>query len=451
MSKKINSKIHPALLHLSMNEIEDIYKRYMNKEDITVLCKAFKIDIPKHKFFSVFPPHIHTEIECPYCNIPMISKRRCRSASSYRQEIICEECDHMHPLEDSKSFEYCSCDNCTEIELNGFVEKHSFNTEAPIDYSKLSLLDKILLLSYLSSFIGSSEYESLSFHLLTPGLLSPTEELDKYIVETLYKKNLLKVDVVSTFVYAANCRNIYVDINELFLKPNVRDTNGQIASTVEIYNKLKFDMQSYNNACLLSDDIKDFAMKISHAETLGYIELQCSKFNLPFTARNALNSVLQEIFSMYSVSQVIFFSYLAIDNALQLVSNVNLNYTPTHASNTIPKKIKQLVKKYRDENKSTYNSKRFQFDEGSIVSRNFSKIVFGDETATFNSPVLKLIKDNQKLYGSEEDMCDGNQSIIRCNNCGSSNNSVEQNESKLLLTCHTCQELTVFVAIEPKF
>lgn len=451
MSKKINSKIHPALLHLSMNEIEDVYKRYMNKEDITALCNKFNIDIPKHKFFSVFPPNIHTDIKCPYCDIPMISKRRCRSASSYRTEIICEECEHKHILPESQSFDYCTCDNCIEVELYGFIERHSFDTKAIVNYSELSLLDKIHLLSYLSIFIGSSEYQSFSISLLTPCILSPTEELDRFIIETLYKKNILKADTISTFVYAANRRNVYVDIDKLFLKPNVRNTNGQIVSTEEIYNQLKFDIQSYNNNCLLGSDIKDFLMKISHAEILRYIELQCSKFNLPFTARNALNAVLQEIFNMHSVSQVIFFSYIAIDNALQLVSNVNLNYTPTHASNTIPNKIKKLGKKYRDDKKPIHSFQRFQRDEGSITSRNFSKIVFGDELATFNTPILKLIEDNQKLYGSMEDMCDSNQSIIKCNHCGSSNNSVDQAESKLLLTCHACQELTVFVAIEPKF
>ena len=65
-----------AIKHLSLDEIEELYQRYLDGEKNSVLIEDYKININPNKLIKVLPPKKLDDTLCPYCNVPMFTKRK---------------------------------------------------------------------------------------------------------------------------------------------------------------------------------------------------------------------------------------------------------------------------------------------------------------------------------------------------------------------------------------
>lgn len=71
--------VDKRIAHLTIEQIEEVQKRYYNGESIQVLKHEYHINILDSHFITIFPP-ILSQDKCPYCNrnffIKMYSRRR---------------------------------------------------------------------------------------------------------------------------------------------------------------------------------------------------------------------------------------------------------------------------------------------------------------------------------------------------------------------------------------
>lgn len=87
-------KLAEEVKHLSSEEIEDLYARYIAGEKNQELMDEYGIDAHPNKLVSLFPPLKHESLECLYCALPLFYKRKSKTTSSYSSEYFCLECDH---------------------------------------------------------------------------------------------------------------------------------------------------------------------------------------------------------------------------------------------------------------------------------------------------------------------------------------------------------------------
>ncbi len=56
--------------HLSPEELEELYDRYISGERNQDLIEEYGIDAHPNKLVSLFPPLMHESLECIYCALP---------------------------------------------------------------------------------------------------------------------------------------------------------------------------------------------------------------------------------------------------------------------------------------------------------------------------------------------------------------------------------------------
>ncbi len=64
--------------HLSDEQIEEIYKRYLEGEKTSQLMEQFQIPSTVRSLLKVLPPIVSTDLTCPYCELPMWMRRYAR-------------------------------------------------------------------------------------------------------------------------------------------------------------------------------------------------------------------------------------------------------------------------------------------------------------------------------------------------------------------------------------
>lgn len=148
------------LSHLSSEDIEILMKRYYAGEVIKSLLQEYKIVVAASNLHLTFPPKIHEDLGCPYCELHLISSRP--SKNGVRQVPFCPVCRHTE-------LGNCNCSNCAAIrrqqeqerlkQLRQNIEKFCAIADyKPILFEGMSLVDSIQLGAMLRVGI-SEDYE----------------------------------------------------------------------------------------------------------------------------------------------------------------------------------------------------------------------------------------------------------------------------------------------------
>ena len=101
--------LHKKLAHLTPEQVDDLVKRYNDDEILTSLIVAFNIDAKPAGLVHLFPPVVHKDLPCPYCqDANLISKRPARTFEPRRPVLPhCPECGH-------RPADWCPCKPCRE-------------------------------------------------------------------------------------------------------------------------------------------------------------------------------------------------------------------------------------------------------------------------------------------------------------------------------------------------
>ena len=152
--------------HLDEEAIEHLYQRYLAGEKTSDLLAEYKISKTVRSLLKVLPPLLSKDLKCPYCDLPMWSRRHARGTpASQRPTYQCVRCEHRHlPLGHYGRRSSCKCTRCYQAHQQELATQAVRDREAllkhyplesqPIAYASLGFVQKLTLLALLEVVFG---------------------------------------------------------------------------------------------------------------------------------------------------------------------------------------------------------------------------------------------------------------------------------------------------------
>lgn len=459
-NEKNDIEVADEIKHLSPDEIEELYTKYLAGEKNATLVNDYKIEIHPNKLITILPPIKINNQLCPYCNTAMFRKRQSKNSSGLCvPPAECYECNHKIFLEDFRyRHKVCNCKHCmilreqnnlaAEKELRrNILKKYSIESKEPIKYIDLTFSDKIILLtlfriqtneefSYILSLDESSKIDALS----------PTHKMDIECLRRLYKCNVIIIDPnsdTSAFVEDEKTSSFY--INRVRWIVNV-SLNGENRSSLNeiykvTYQELKTGIQAKWEAELL-----ELLSKIATEEVLQYIYVISNELKVQFNAEIKTREIAAQLLKNFSVSEIYYFAKKSVENA-HLYYSKGLSNGKKHAANTIPNKMLSLGERASNEKWETYKHNRDSRAPRSSISKVLYDFLLQDEDAGFHKASGKywmqeiLPKHFSKSNNSGADK-------IYCSQCNSSDVTVKLSNRILKVTCNDCDKIMSFISNE---
>ncbi|WP_299496080.1 hypothetical protein [uncultured Shewanella sp.] len=449
-------EIADEIKHLSSDEIEELYKKYLDGEKNSVLVSDYKININPNKLIKILPPRILDDALCPYCDIPMYTKRRSKSASSWDiLPIECHDCNHkIFPEKLGYRSQQCGCEECVIVrrqqKLEAEKEKretirelYDIDDREPIDYSELTFFNKLVLLTlfrmqtdedfeYILSLDDPSRTESLS----------PTEEMDIECLKELFSCSVVIIDPesrVEAFVEDEEFKSFYITRTRWI--PNITFDGIERANLSKVYKEIYQEIKSGIQSQWEKEIFKTL-FRIAREEVLQYVHVRADELNVNFSAENKTREVVNQLLQQFSVSEIYYFVKKSVENAHIYYSKGYAN-NKKHAANTIPNKILSLGERAIDEGWNTYKYSRDSRAPRSYISQVFYDFFLQDEDAGFHKAPGKHWE--QELHPRH--FCESeasNESELSCTQCKSQNVAVQMANGGLELTCQYCGSIEQF-------
>ncbi len=296
-----------SLAHLSESQIDELIKRYYDWESVPKLLKEYQIDSSPSYLYTLFPPIIYNDKQCPHCEINMEGKRRSRNQSG--PFIYCPECDH-HEGD-------CHCSGCARLELfrneckkTLIRERYDFKNYEPVSEQSLSLRDKILLGSFLRNGLDEN-YFFINPLEKQKGIFAPTFGYEVEILRSLISKQIIAPHPCSSsdaFKEGTEFPNIYY-IDKVHYQVNIETDNLK-----ELFDRLMNPTQ----AVLQDSSIEDLYQiweEIALHECIEYLSFKLSKVKFPFTPGEKTITVFKDLLATFSVSQIYMIIHRCVANA----------------------------------------------------------------------------------------------------------------------------------------
>lgn len=449
--KSLKKSISLKIQHLSENQIEELYSRYMNGEKNSVLIEEYSIDVNPSALINIFPPIVHDDKICPYCRIPMISKRKSKSSySGDTPPINCTICGHHEYSDESRYYwnKECNCNQCRQLKKSQEEEKqsqikriiheeYSITNQQVYLYSNMSFSDKVLLFTLLRLQTEESFGYIKALDEPKTALFCPTREMDIEVLQSLFKKRIILVNPdsqIDAFKPDENYKSFFV--NKVQWLPNV-SIKGELRSDLsEIYNQLYDELfDSIQNGW--SKDIRELIFRIAREEVLQYLYMRTDELRVSFSAENKTREIVRKLLEDFSVSELYYFVKKAVENAHIFYSKGHAK-NKRHAANTIPNKMMSLGERALNEGWDPYQYGRDSRSPRSAASEVLFDFVLKDEDSGFSkSPGkhwLELQLNVFTAFGSKSSPNDD----MKCLFCGSKNIHTTFSHSVVLMSCHDC-------------
>lgn len=443
-------KTSEKIKHLSSEEIEELYEKYLNGEKNSFLVKHYKIDIKPNALITILPPRVLYDTLCKYCIIPMFAKRQSKTASSWSVPAIeCYECDHkIYPESARYRNEICQCKSCINIREKETIErnmenknkillKHDINLVPPVEYSKLSFSHKLVLLT-LFRMQTNEEFEYINplNNNSKSEPLSPTRDMDIKYLEELYDYRILAVDPeseVNAFDEDSDFNSFY--INRVKWIPNVALNEQTRASLGELYKKI-YDELTSEIKLEWEDDILKNLFLISQEEILNYIHVKANELNVDFTAEVKTRDIVTQLLNSFSVSEIYYFSYKAVESA-HLFYQKGFSKGKKHAANTIPNKMLSLGERAIAEEWKTYKFNRDSRAPRSWISKIFYDLFLkGEDSGFYKIPKEYWDQEIHPKYFNKKSNVEKNG--LLCSKCNSDNVKIKVIDNNVEITCENC-------------
>ena len=200
--------MHAKLAHLSPEQVSELMDRYYHgNETVAVLIDAYKVDVRPSGLVALFPPVIHDDLFCPYCEgINLVTKRSSRNGGAGTHPV-CPDCGH-------KSNSGCWCANCQKREKERRLTAEERKRQIingcyarEIDFpfaDELSLRDAVFLMALSRHSLTEDLKFITPFDVEPP--FAPTYSYQNEIIKHLYAKGLVYISAESrtdAFVFDA--------------------------------------------------------------------------------------------------------------------------------------------------------------------------------------------------------------------------------------------------------
>ncbi|WP_319784183.1 hypothetical protein [Oceanisphaera sp. IT1-181] len=428
---KHDIKIAEEIKHLSLDEIEELYIRYLNGEKNSLLTHDYKIDINPNKLLYVLPPRVKFDKNCPYCDITMFKKRQSKSATNFNlPPAQCYECNHKEYLK-NKGYrtQTCDCESCLKIERdqasakevetrNKIVIQHSTNNHQPVSYCDLKFNHKLTLLTlFLIKTNESFDFIVSLDDISKSGLFTPTKKMDIDLIMELYSLKIIIIDPnskVDAFIESEEGGLDSFYISKIQWIPNVFLGREERLELSEIYNKLydelKDGVQSY-----WESEVHSLLFTIAREEVLQYIYVKADELNVEFSAELKTREIVNQLLNIFSVAEVYYFAHKAVESA-HLFYHKGFAKSKKHAANTIPNKMLSLAERAVSERWVKNEFSRDSRAPRSHISKILYDFLLKDENAGFSKAPGKYWEE--ELYPMFFSGASPQASSLCCSRCG---------------------------------
>jgi hypothetical protein len=435
--------------HLSIDQIEELYQKYLNGEKNADLISDYQIDINPNKLIKILPPQNLPDTLCPYCQITMFQKRKSKSASnSETPPAECFSCHHKIFANNKYYQEQCNCKECQCVrsyekfeakreKREKILELYDLDDRDPRIYSELTFFDKLVLLTLFRmqtdecfEFILSSDDPTRTESF------SPNREMENECLVNLYRSNTLIIDPESR-VEAFSEENEFNSffINKVRWIPNISLDGINRAKLSDIYNAVYSEL-SKGIQGEWEDDIYKTLFNIAKEEVLQYVYVKTNELNINFSAEKKTREVVNQLLEEFSVSEIYYFVKKAVEDAHLYYAKGFAN-SKKHAANTIPNKMLSLGERALSEGWNTYRYSRDKRAPRSKISYVFYDFFLGNEDSGFHkSPGKHWNQELEPKYFSKDKA--EPESDLSCSYCKSQNVLVKMIDGNLEITCKEC-------------
>lgn len=448
--------------HLSEEQVEQLYQRYLNGEKAAQLILEFKLPSTVRSVLKVLPPVVSAEFKCPYCELPMWTHRPARGASGSRQIAYkCVSCEHQYFTASNSNWRtLCGCEPCSllrEQQLADQVERDRSELHAlygiqcsPVPYASLGFLHKLVLLAMMDHGSRGRGERIAPFDAgLREESLAPTDEYSEELVKSLHEAGALLVDATSDIRAFKRSDGFKIsDYSAVHWQANVSLEDGVRSAPhtlyLALYEELAGPIQSE-----WKRELYALIFRLAQDESIQYIRLQANEVDMTFTAEASAKSVIGQLLQNFSVSQIYYFARVAVKDAARFWASGKSKGRP-HASNTIPANMlstaqSALAKNWRRE---SYRDTRVP---QSALNRLLYDVVLKDSGAGFSKSPGIFWRDEfvpRFLAGSRVSEVQPSYPHLFCRECDSPNIDVSMNKQTLRTTCYDCATISKFRAYE---
>ena len=311
----------PKLAALSPDELAQLMKRYEAGEKAPALIKEFGLRIAASELVMCFPPLVHPDHVCPYCGIPMVSRRPSQTQPSFYSHVLpifCPQCHHW----DSDN---CQCEHCQNMRENKRRQEEArkrrlirktfpFPDDNPRELSSLSLRERVLLGALLRTGL-TGDYSRIKPLCEQKIKLSPREVYDSEIVDSLCRTGVIAIHPKSPI--AAFTGDADDPFPRLFY-PNRVSYYVNIRARFGSKDLLEFLIQPPKRAfdSCLKFERHELWKEIAFEECMEYLIYRLSLVNFPFAAGERTRSVFLDLLDHFATAQIFCFIGTAIGNAV---------------------------------------------------------------------------------------------------------------------------------------
>jgi hypothetical protein len=327
-------EIHKKISHLTEMQINELIKRYYNDEKIGTLLDEFNIKARPSELVGLFPPVIYSDEVCIYCDASMISYRKSRSDNG-NPKIICPKCNHINSMQ-------CACEQCRlirrteqEAELKRkkelVKEKYSLDKVQSVEFNTLNFRGRIYLGALLRAGI-EEDYSKIKALSLQDAKLSPTSEMSKEIILSLFYIDVIKIHPSSPVdAFGESEENGYPDgfyHSRVNLHINVTSEDDRRQMLDQLMNPSDDDFLH-----ITKEEMLKIWREVALNECLEYLLYNMKQVKFEFSIGEKTISVLNDLLDVFSTSQIFAIIYRSVSNASRFY--LEKKVTRQHAANSV--------------------------------------------------------------------------------------------------------------------
>lgn len=364
--------IADPLGHLSAEQVESIYQRYLEGEKVRDLFTEFSIKTNVNSLLPLLPHLERKDLTCPHCASHATQKRAARSNTANKP--VCTGCDHIFPICRDDT---CGCSACVN-EYLGQLNGNGIHCRVP--YEGLTLREKIILLAALT-MAGPTDVACLSFVQLQRWhrRLAPTSEYQNKCISELFSRHIILVSS-ETSIDALDFYRQYERYDFLSWNPNVSDDSGGLALDVQSLQMLiAYDLQK--NKAELEPVLKALTYEVAEEELMEYLSYRVENASVVFKAERATREVLRPLLASSSVSNIFSIIWKAVKQADKSFEK-GVFKGATHAGNWIPSAIVRIA-----EEEKQYEYDRLKGSKICQISEVIYSLILDDPDGSFKIPL----------------------------------------------------------------
>lgn len=364
--------IADPLGHLSAEQVESIYQRYLQGEKVRDLFTEFSIKTNVNSLLPLLPHLERKDLTCPHCAFHATQKRAARNNTANKP--VCTGCDHTFPIYRDDT---CGCSGCVN-EYLGQLNGDGMRCRVP--YEGLTFREKIILLAALT-MAGSTDLECLSFVQLQRWhrRLAPTSEYQSKCINELFSRHIILVSP-ETSIDALDFYRKYERYDFLWWSPNVsQDAGGPALDVQSLQMLIAYDLDK--NKAELKPVLKALIYELAEEELMEYLHYRLENASVMFKAERATREVLRPLLASSSVSNIFSSIWKAVKQADKSLEK-GVFKGATHAGNWIPSAIVRIA-----EEEKQYEYDRLKGSKICQISEVIYSLILDDPDGSFKIPL----------------------------------------------------------------